>query len=1125
MKRYLSKFILSLLTFLVFGSLAFSQTTFNYTGGMQTFTAPATGNYQFDCWGAQGGSGLSTTGGLGGFVTGVYSLTAGQTINIFVGGQGGSYAGPIGWNGGGQGGIDTVGQNGGSGGGASDIRVSGTAFGNRIIVAGGGAGGGRDGSTGNGGGLIGTSSSDFIGYGFGGTGGTQSAGGVAYTTTRGATNGTLGIGGAGSTNFNSAGGGGGGGGYFGGGGGTSTVDHGSGFSSGGGGGSSYIDGVTGSSTSTGVKTGNGQIIITSLCSPSTITPNIASLPDLTDQCSVVAPTAPTAIDDCGTIITGTTPTVFPITTQGTTIVTWSYTSGSVTTTQTQNVVIDDVTAPVADLVTLADVTAECSVTSLVAPTATDNCGGIVTVTNNAILPISGEGTTTVVTWTYNDGNGNTSTQTQNVIINDVTAPVITCPAPVSVNNDAGICGAVVNYTIPTFIDNCSAGSGGTLEVLFVDNYLLNTIEIPTVMASDGHNVTVVTDEVANGYSTLNGDLSAYDLIVWNAQWGYNAPVATINNIEAWVQAGGNILVTGYDVVFSPQITTFLGGSSGTDFGGNNILTVLGPGNNLTTGLFDITGTNIFAISDWDSLNAPYSAETVNIVGDGRWTLRTVVGGGQVAWLTGFYNEDGKWNTPGSGYYEALKNFAFNTNAPSTIITQTDVTGLTSGDVFPVGTTTLEYTATDAGGNTDVCTFNVTVTDNEAPVADIATLADVTAECSVTSLVAPSATDNCGGVVTVTNNAILPISGEGTTTVVTWTYNDGNGNTSTQTQNVIINDVTAPVADIATLADVTAECSVTSLVAPTATDNCGGVVTVTNNAILPISGEGTTTVVTWTYNDGNGNTSTQTQNVIINDITNPTVVGQNITVSLDSFGDASITASMIENGSVDNCGVASFSIDITSFNCSDEGINNVVLTVTDVNGNTSATTYQVIVLNTFGDNDTDGIKDNCDDDDDNDGVLDVNDNCPLDSNSDQADNDSDGMGDVCDDDDDNDGLIDTLDNCQFIYNPGQDDRDNDGIGDVCDLMEINVSEAITPNGDGINDTWMIYNIENYPNSSVRVFNRWGTEVFFAKGYQNDWNGAYKNNSQPLPDSGSYYYQIDLNGNGSTMKDGWIYITRK
>jgi uncharacterized cupin superfamily protein len=76
----------------------------------------------------------------------------------------------------------------------------------------------------------------------------------------------------------------------------------------------------------------------------------------------------------------------------------------------------------------------------------------------------------------------------------------------------------------------------------------------------------------------------------------------------------------------------------------------------------------------------------------------------------------------------------------------------------------------------------------------------------------------------------------------------NGNTTTQDQNIVIDDTTAPVADASSLADVTAQCSVTSLTAPTATDNCAGSVTVTNNASLPITTQGTT-VVTWTFTDG------------------------------------------------------------------------------------------------------------------------------------------------------------------------------------------------------------------------------------------------------------------------------------
>ena len=104
-------------------------------------------------------------------------------------------------------------------------------------------------------------------------------------------------------------------------------------------------------------------------------------------------------------------------------------------------------------VALPDFTAECSA-SPVAPTLNDNCVGAVTGTPSPTLPITTQGTT-VVTWSFDDGNGNVSTRDQNVIIDDVTDPVITCPADIEVNNDAGDCAAVV--TIPTIVfgDNCS----------------------------------------------------------------------------------------------------------------------------------------------------------------------------------------------------------------------------------------------------------------------------------------------------------------------------------------------------------------------------------------------------------------------------------------------------------------------------------------------------------------------------------------------------------------------------------------------------------------------------------------------------------------------------------------------
>jgi hypothetical protein len=68
--------------------------------------------------------------------------------------------------------------------------------------------------------------------------------------------------------------------------------------------------------------------------------------------------------------------------------------------------------------------------------------------------------------------------------------------------------------------------------------------------------------------------------------------------------------------------------------------------------------------------------------------------------------------------------------------------------------------------------------------------------------------------------------------------------------------------------------------------------------------------------------------------------------------------------------------------------------------------------------------------DNDGILDINDNCPSTYNPDQKDSDGNGEGDVCEDSD-GDGVLDFEDNCIYIPNPNQEDADGDGEGDVCE----------------------------------------------------------------------------------------------
>jgi hypothetical protein len=91
----------------------------------------------------------------------------------------------------------------------------------------------------------------------------------------------------------------------------------------------------------------------------------------------------------------------------------------------------------------------------------------------------------------------------------------------------------------------------------------------------------------------------------------------------------------------------------------------------------------------------------------------------------------------------------------------------------------------------------------------------------------------------------------------------------------------------------------------------------------------------------------------------------------------------------------------------------------------------------------------DEDDDNDGILDVDDNCPLTGNSSQLDTDNDGLGDPCDTDDDGDGILDIDDNCPLTANANQEDSDFDGIGDVCDNDSDN--DGVPNSLDLCNDT--------------------------------------------------------------------------
>lgn len=92
--------------------------------------------------------------------------------------------------------------------------------------------------------------------------------------------------------------------------------------------------------------------------------------------------------------------------------------------------------------------------------------------------------------------------------------------------------------------------------------------------------------------------------------------------------------------------------------------------------------------------------------------------------------------------------------------------------------------------------------------------------------------------------------------------------------------------------------------------------------------------------------------------------------------------------------------------------------------------------------------------------------------------------------------------------------------VLDIDCITIPSSFTPNGDGVNDTWIIQNAELYDGFEVNIFNRWGQEVYSNIGAYDGWDGTYNGEDMPAT---TYYYFIRLSAD-SPMMQGTVTIVR-
>ncbi len=319
------------------------------------------------------------------------------------------------------------------------------------------------------------------------------------------------------------------------------------------------------------------------------------------------------------------------------------------------------------------------------------------------------------------------------------------------------------------------------------------------------------------------------------------------------------------------------------------------------------------------------------------------------------------NTFGSGFDTSLS--AFDACGGNELACNDDSGGLQSQLNFtciqPGETIIIRVSGFNGATGTGV--LNVIETpDAESPmITSCPTQADIPADMNCmaeipdfTSMV--TATDNCDDVVAITQTpAAGTLVGIGAQSVTITATDDCLNSTSSCVVNFTVVDDEGPncvAQNITVNIDATGNASVTaSQINNGSMDNCGITSTTISagQAAFTCDNLGSSFMVTLQVMDAAGNTNTCDATVIVADPGSnccdaPMAVCQDITVQLDATGNISIVSADVDNGSTADCGLQSIEIDNMDFTCDNIGVNDVILTITDINDESDMCTAVVTV---------------------------------------------------------------------------------------------------------------------------------------------------------------------------------------
>ncbi|MFN7326670.1 MAG: HYR domain-containing protein, partial [Chitinophagales bacterium] len=537
------------------------------------------------------------------------------------------------------------------------------------------------------------------------------------------------------------------------------------------------------------------------------------------------------------------------------------------------------------------------------------------------------------TVTVTDGVGCTASISETVTsVEDETAPVFTaCPTDITLYTEVDQCCASVVLTAPAALDECgtvvvtqTAGfTSGQCFELGENTVVFTAVDLAGNSTECSFSITVVDGQLPNAIcQDITIDLDAS-----------GAAVVTASQLDS----GSNDNCTlASDLQFLPASVNF----NCADVGDNNIqLIVTDQQGNSSACVATVT---VRDAVDPVITSCPPTFNLVGCVGVVPSLVSQVVA------------------TDACGIASITQNPSAGVNVSGGVIT---------------------FTVTDLSGNTSTCSTPIVINDATAPVfitcpTTMVMVSNDPDQCSAkVNWSIPAANDLCSQVIITQLSGpvpgeVIPLTCPPSPLTVVYQASDDSGNTATCSFQVTVVDSQKPEfdADITMPSDITVECQdipsncvfhgngiCSPLTVNDVNDNCSGDLTVsfsetsTQNVDPTVCAHYDYTLTrTWTVTDCAGNARQHTQVIDVYDTTAPIAVCQNLTVTLNNFGSAAITAKQLDGGSTDNCAVNAnlgFTASQTTFSCADYDLSPVAvtLTVTDPCGNTGTCVAFVTIL--------------------------------------------------------------------------------------------------------------------------------------------------------------------------------------